>query len=452
MVPEAQRREAGEKLEPAQKGEVVSPFEAVHLTREGKPIDVWVSHAPIYDEHGLLVGCSSIARDITQRKRDELQVRQALHMRDQFMAMLSHELRNPLAALLNAATLLTGQPKGDRAERALSTIGRQCKHMARLLDDLLDVSRMRQDEIELRKQNLDLRTTVEAAVESVRPLADAAGLKLEIDLPAEPITVYGDPTRLQQVEANLLTNSVKYTQAGGHIKVSATVESGQAVLRVKDDGSGIATHMLDRIFEPFVRAVDDDTPVHRKQSSGMGLGLALVRSFVRAHGGDVRAFSDGPGKGAELVVRLPLGEKARPLVVRDGISSRRADESIVLVEDQDDSRMLLSEILQDAGYAVLAAADGQQAIDLIDKHRPSLAVVDIGLPVMSGYDVARSVRQRLGPGDIFLVALTGYGQQQDRESVLRAGFDQHLVKPVESETLLEVLRKRRTLRDGPGPE
>ncbi|HET7784567.1 MAG TPA: PAS domain S-box protein, partial [Myxococcales bacterium] len=447
VVPEGlERMKTLEKLRQAERGEALEPYEAVHLRKDGSTVEVSVSHAPVYDEHDEVVGVSSISRDITQRRRDEAEVRRALLLRDQFMAMLSHELRNPLAALLNACALLEKAGPPERRQSAVQIVGRQCRHMARLLDDLLDVSRMRQDEIELRKANLDFRATVEAAVERVRPSADAKGIKLDVELPPAAVEVYGDADRLQQVEVNLLTNSIKYTADGGSVRLTLGIESGRAVLRVSDTGTGIAPHMLERIFEPFVRAVDEEKLVHGKSPSGMGLGLALVRSFVRAHGGDVRAFSQGPGTGSEFVVRLPLAEDAgrpAPAPRHAGVSD---GESIVLVEDQEDNRMLLSEILSGAGYVVLAASDGKQAIELIEQARPPLAVVDIGLPVLSGYEVARDVRTRLQRTDMFLVALTGYGQQQDREAVLQAGFDQHLVKPVDIGTLLDVLRARRTLR------
>jgi two-component system CheB/CheR fusion protein len=448
MVAPDRKDEAAARLRQAEKGDVLQPYETVHLRKDGTPVDVSISHSPIYDEHNQISGASSIARDITQKKRDELEVQRALRMRDQFMAMLSHELRNPLAALLNATALLeksNGNGDSQRSERALQTIGRQCRHMARLLDDLLDVSRMRQDDIELRRQNLDLRATVEAALERVRPMADKAEVTLSVELPSEPVEVYGDADRLQQIEVNLLTNAIKYTPAGRRVRMSLARERGDAVLRVVDDGSGIPPHMLERIFEPFVRAVDEES-AKGKRSAGMGLGLALVKSFVRAHGGDVRAHSAGLGQGAEFVVRLPLAKATGRPVPLEGAPARGTRESIVLVEDQEDNRMLLSDILADAGYVVLPAADGREAIELIERERPAVAVVDIGLPEISGYDVAREVRVRLQRTDMFLVALTGYGQQQDREAVLEAGFDQHLVKPVDIATLLDVLRARKSLR------
>ena len=444
LLPEARRGEMAEMFIRLRRGESVDPIETVWVRKDGAEIDVSVRVSAVLDEHDTLVGVSTIARDITQKKRDEVEVRRALHMRDQFMAMLSHELRNPLAALLNACAILgKAEVSEERRTRALRAIERQCKHMARLLDDLLDVSRMRQDDIELRKETVDLRSTVDAALERIRPLADAAGLKIEVVLPNEEIPVFGDADRLQQVEVNLLTNAVKYTPPGKIIRLQMAAEEGQAVIRMRDEGMGIPPDMLERIFDPFVRAVDDGA--NGRGQGGMGLGLALVRSIVRAHGGDVRAFSDGPGTGSEFVVRLPLAESLgvpKPAQVASGGTG----ESVVLVEDQEDSRMLLADILSDAGYSVMPAASGKQALELIVQHRPHVALVDIGLPEMNGYDVAREVRKRMARADIFLVALTGYGQQQDRDAVLGAGFDQHLVKPIEVDTLLEVLRHRRKLR------
>jgi len=327
-------------------------------------------------------------------------------------------------------------------------VTRQCKHMARLLDDLLDVSRMRQDGIELRKQRVDLRTTIDAAVERLRPLAESGGVKLELSLPPNEVVVFGDPDRLQQIEVNLLGNAIKYSQSGKKVRLTLAAADGSATLRVTDDGIGIPGEMLDRIFEPFVRAVDEDNQVHAPQMGGMGLGLAVVRSFVRAHGGEVRALSDGPGRGSELIVTLPLAAGADRSEVIDAI--RAGSERLVLVEDQDDSRVLLQAILEGAGYHVLTAGDGQSAVDLIERHRPRIALVDIGLPVLNGYEVARRVRRAFGPHDLFLVALTGYGQQQDRDAVMSAGFDQHLVKPIEADALVEVLRSRRRLHGGDG--
>ncbi len=446
FVPDEHRADDAFTRQRAADGQAGEAYETSRLRKDGSRVDVQLSVSPLYDEHEAFIGVSTIARDITQQKRDQLAVKRALKMRDQFMAMLSHELRNPLAALQHASTVLSGrgQRAGEVNQRAVQVVERQCKHMARLLDDLLDVSRMRQDGVDLRKTRVDLRTTIEAAVERVRPLADAARVKLDVDLPNQELPVFGDPDRLQQLEANLLSNSIKYTPAERRVLLTAGVNGdGCAFVRVEDEGIGIPADMLERIFEPFVRAVDSDMPDHHPQRGGMGLGLALVRSFARAHGGEVRATSPGRGEGSAFTVTIPLAEANDSPALESVVS---AADRLVLVEDQDDSRVLLKAILEDAGYQVLTADDGESAVRLIESARPGIALVDLGLPVMSGYEVARSVRRSFGTADIFLVALTGYGQQQDREKVLEAGFDQHLVKPIDAPSLIKILQSRQRLR------
>ncbi|HEX4460218.1 MAG TPA: CheR family methyltransferase [Polyangia bacterium] len=446
LMPAEQRTEWPEVLRQVQRGESREPWETTRVRKDGSSVDVQVSVSPVFDEHDRVIGVSSIARDISQRRRDEMEIRRSLKMRDQFMAMLSHELRNPLAALLHASAVLKDHySDADRGPQALKIVERQCKHMARLLDDLLDVSRMRQVGVELRRQRVDLHTTIEAAVERVRPLAESRAISIEVCATAGEIAVFGDPDRLQQIEVNLLTNAIKYSPESRRVWLHLEVEGDKAVIKVKDEGNGIQPELLDKIFEPFVRAVEDDSHLHQPQMGGMGLGLAVVRSFVRAHGGDVRAESDGLGKGAMVVVTLPLAASAADGAAA-AVRAMSDPQRLVLVEDQEDSRLLLQTILEDAGYSVAAAADGQAAVDLISRERPAIALVDIGLPIMNGYEVARRIRRLFGPNDIFLVALTGYGQQQDREAVMDAGFDQHIVKPIDASSLIEVLHSRQKLR------
>jgi two-component system CheB/CheR fusion protein len=445
MVPENKLQEEAELLAQLARGQKLEPFETVRLRKDGTPVDVSMTVSPLFDEHNRLVGASTIARDITQRKRDEAEVRRALKQRDQFMALLSHELRNPLAAMLHACTLLRLDEKGD-PRKPLDALERQCRHVARLLDDLLDVSRMRQDGIELRKRRVDLRSTLQLVMEQVRPAADAAGVQIEVELPGEEVGVVADPDRMQQVEVNLLSNAVKYTPRGGKVWLRLAVEEERAVLTVEDDGIGIPREMVERIFEPFVRAIDDDQLVHGRPTQGMGLGLALVRSIVRAHGGEVIAESEGPGCGSRFRVKLPL---AGAVHVEGAVVPEVGPQlRVVLVEDQDDSRELLTEVLQRSGFHVYSTRDGESAVEVIRNVRPSVALVDIGLPGINGNEVARRVRSD-GNDRVFLVALTGYGQQHDREAILQAGFDQHLVKPVDTATLLEVLRSQRGLRARP---
>ena len=444
LIPAEQRGEWATMLRKVQLGDAVAPYEATVLRKDGATVDVQLSLSALRDDQGGFFGTSSIARDMTQRKRDEMAIKRSLKMREQFMAMLSHELRNPLSALLHASTVLRAkQSVGGSEQHALEAIERQCKHMARLLDDLLDVSRMRQDGIELRREVLDLRTTLDAALERLRPLAQRAGVQLEIELPPEPVMVFGDPDRLQQIEANLLGNAIKYTPRGKRARLTLLSEQGRAILRVRDEGIGVPRDMLEKIFEPFVRAVEDDGHDGVLQNGGMGLGLAIVRSFVDAHGGSVVADSEGPGRGSEFVVSLPLTNR-RSQAAEEGAAVTA--QRLVLVEDQDDNRVLLQAILEGAGYDVVTASDGESGVDVIERHRPGIALVDIGLPLLDGYEVARRIRKAFGPHDIFLVALTGYGQQQDREAVIDAGFDQHLVKPIDAKVLVEILRDRRRFR------
>jgi two-component system CheB/CheR fusion protein len=441
LVPADRKQEIEELIARVGRGVPVEPFETTRLCKDGTLVDVWMTVSPLYDEHEHVIGVGSIARDVTQRKRDEAEVRRSLRMRDDFMAMLSHELRNPLAAVTNACSLLRGPDADPRLRNsALGVLDRQVRHMARLLDDLLDVSRMRQDGIELRKRRIDLRATVQAALERVRPLAEAAKAHLHTSLPSTEVPIIGDPDRLEQVEVNLLGNAIKYSSSGD-IHLTIELDGGRVKLSVRDHGMGIPPHMLERIFEPFVRALDEKD-VHGPMASGMGLGLALVRSIVRAHGGDVVASSDGRGKGALFTVTLPLaGPEAGT-----GAAHHDKARTLVLAEDQQDSREMLSALLRHAGYDVHCAADGESAVELIAAVRPQVAVLDIGLPGISGKEVARRVRSQPGHDGLFLVALTGYGQQQDREEILGAGFDQHLVKPVDVETLLGVLRAQKPLR------
>ncbi|HXU69999.1 MAG TPA: chemotaxis protein CheB [Polyangia bacterium] len=441
LIPDEQKTAWAAMIRRVQLGDQVEPFEASIVRKDTSTVDVQLRVTAQHNDRGGFVGTSTIARDMTQRKRDEQDIKRALKMREQFMAMLSHELRNPLSALLHASTLLKSPASAGVEQRALDAIERQCKHMARLLDDLLDVSRMRQDGIELRREVLDLRATLEAAVERTRALAQQAGVELEVEQPDKPVRVFGDPDRLQQIEVNLLANAIKYTPRGKRATVSLSAPDGHAMLRVRDEGIGIPRDMLQKIFDPFVRAVDDDSHDGTLHNGGMGLGLAIVRSFVGAHGGEVKADSAGPGRGSEFVVRLPLTNRTPDL--ERGLDGVTLSERLVLVEDQEDNRVLLQAILEEAGYHVVTASDGQSGVDVIERHRPVVALVDIGLPVLDGYEVARRVRKAFGPNDIFLVALTGYGQQQDREAVMRAGFDQHLVKPVDPKALVEILRGRR---------
>jgi two-component system, chemotaxis family, CheB/CheR fusion protein len=421
-------------------GQPLEYLETARRRKDGSVLHVSMQVSPILGASGEVTGIATIERDITQRKRAEDDVRQAVAQRERFLAILSHELRNPLAAVVSGARLLQ---KDDSTEelrhRALAVLQRQATHMARLLDDLLDISRIRQGKLELRNDALDLRQVVEASLETVGAQIDERGCEVVVAMGDAPIPMIGDPHRLRQLVVNLLTNAVRATQAGRRIEVGLErAGTDRAHLRVRDEGIGIPTEMLSRIFEPFSVA---GTPGRR--SGGLGIGLWLVRSIAEAHGGVVKVTSGGIGHGTEFVVELPISAAAvappRPSTVRQ-VQSR-----VVLVEDQTDLQELLEAILVGAGMKVRTAETAEAALELFEQEVPEVAVVDIGLPGMSGLDFAKALRARLGSDRLRLIALTGFGQQADRQAVYDAGFDQHLVKPVDLDVLIDVIRSE-TLR------
>ncbi|WP_394836159.1 response regulator [Pendulispora rubella] len=395
---------------------------------------------PLRDRQERIVGVIGIFRDVTEQKRAEEKIREAVRRRDQFLAMLSHELRNPLGAIVISTALLKETPAEDEARvRLMQILERQSQQMARLLDDLLEASRVTQNKIELRKQVVDLRASVRDAADAVRSMMDAHELQFDVQIDPQAMGVYGDPTRLQQIQVNLLSNAAKYTPRGGHVVLEAKADTEHAVIRVRDDGVGIAKEVLDTVFELFVqskRTLD-------RSEGGLGLGLTLVRSLVDMHGGTVAAISDGEGKGAEFVVRLPLvrepvdkAQRTRQTAARSPRGSR-----VVVVEDNTDSRDMLCTLLKHAGFECRTAHDGPSGMALIENMKPDVAIIDLGLPGMNGFELARRLRR--AKLSLYLVALTGYGQSADRMAALDAGFDEHVVKPVHADALLALLKGAR---------
>jgi signal transduction histidine kinase len=358
--------------------------------------------------------------------------------KDEFLAMLAHELRNPLAAIMTAIGILDRKPTDDAKEtRMRGIIQRQTHHLARLVDDLLDVSRITRDKVELRPVRLDLLGVLQQVLQVARPIAESRGLGMEVSLPSTPLWVKADATRLEQVFTNLLDNAAKYTDSG-LISLTVTREgvdgSAKAVVRVKDSGIGIPADVLPYIFELFAQA---DTSLERSRG-GLGIGLTLVRKLVRMHGGEVQAFSEGPGRGSEFVVKLPLlAEMAIPADTGRSTDARRG-RRILLVEDNSDARQAMRDLLELWGHQVVVAPDGLQGVALALTQAPELALVDIGLPGMDGYRVAEELRSRVGK-NIRLVAITGYGGPEGHDRALRAGFDLHLVKPVKPDELDKLL-------------
>jgi two-component system CheB/CheR fusion protein len=433
-----------EVMERMRTGEAANfQVERVRRRKDGTAVDVLMSFSPIRDGDGTLVGVSNIARDISERKHAEQarklaeeEAHEAVRRRDQFLAMLSHELRNPLAAVLNAAGLLESKDTDpETVEMARRTVGRQSRHMARLLDDLLDVSRVTRGRIEIRRQIVDLRQAARDALETVKPPLEARRLELEVCLPEEPVCVDGDPARLQQVHANLLSNAIKYTPPGGHVWLTLREENGQAVISVRDTGLGIPAALRDRIFDLFVQLERDPGDA----AGGMGVGLTLVKAIVQLHGGDIAVGGDGPGKGSEFTVRLPATSKDRLPAPAETVQFPLQGLRLVLVEDIADIRRVTQRLLRSMGCVVDAAEDGLAAIDTITRVRPEVALIDIGLPEIDGYEVARRIRSRSELDSVKLVAVTGFGQEEDRRKALEAGFDAHLVKPVDLNELRRIL-------------
>jgi signal transduction histidine kinase len=379
-----------------------------------------------------------VTNDQLEERVAELEAAQvADRHKNEFLAVLAHELRNPLAPIMSAVHVID-RYGGDHPllRRARATIERQVRHQARLLEDLLDISRITRGTIELRKMSVDFAPIVADAVEATRALIDARRHTLSVAIPSEPVRLVGDPTRLTQVVANLLNNAARYTEPGGRISVAVERDVADVVLRVRDTGIGIPPEMLERIFELFAQA---DTPMAR-EAGGLGIGLTLVRQLVELHGGGVTAHSRGRGQGSEFVVRLPVGQPAAPT---DAAESRRATappRRILVIEDDPDVREMFRLSLELEGHRVEVAEDGPRGIELARARRPEVVIVDIGLPGMDGHEVARRLRKELGER-VALIALTGYGQDEDRRRTQEAGFQAHLVKPVMPEALDRALRE-----------
>lgn len=390
------------------------------------------------DSQGVHIGYTKVMRDLTPSKQAEEALKQADRRKDEFLATLAHELRNPLAPLQNSLNILQLTAGEDATARHLcETMERQVTHLVRLVDDLLEVSRITRGKIELRKGMVELASIVRNAVETSQPLIDAAGLQLSVALPEEPLVLHGDPVRLAQILSNLLNNASKYTNPGGKIWLHARREGDQALISVRDTGIGISPEALARIFDMFMQ-VDQGT--HRSQG-GLGIGLTLVRSLVEMHGGAVTAHSEGSGRGSEFIVSLPLaaGEPRSESAPLEGGASLLRSRRILVVDDNIDSANSLGMLLRVLGGDVRVAHDGRTALQTIKDYSPNVVLLDLGMPGMDGLEVARRVRKRPEFQDVTLVALTGWGQEDDRRRSREAGFDHHLVKPADLAALQSLL-------------
>jgi PAS domain S-box-containing protein len=396
-----------------------------------------VSKFPIPAPDGASAWIGGMAIDITDRKRAEESLREADRRKDEFLAILAHELRNPLAPIRTGLELL--RISGDDAalsEEILAMLDRQSLQMVRLIDDLLDVSRITRGALELRTSRVELATVIEQAVEAARPFVEEQGHRLHVEIPPQPITLEADASRLAQVVSNLLNNAAKYMSPGGEVRLTVDTRGDQAVVRVIDRGIGIPVEMLESVFEMFTQV---DRSLERTQG-GLGIGLTLVKRLVEMHGGTVEARSDGRDRGSEFVVTLPRASAVGAVGAREpsnntNIGGRR----ILVVDDNDYAARILSLLLKSFGNEVRTAHDGLAAVEMAAQYLPDVVFMDLGMPKLNGYDAARRIRQQTWGGQMILVALTGWGQDEDRARTRAAGFNEHFVKPIDSDTLRSFL-------------
>ncbi len=401
------------------------------------------------DRDGRVTGFGTVSQDVTKRRQLEQDLRQlaadlseASHRKDEFLATLAHELRNPLAPILNAVQLLAVTDDPARTTRARTMIERQIEQMVRLIDDLLDVSRITRGKLELRTENVPLSEVIDNAVETSQPLIDNLGQRLTVTLPPHDVRIRADAARLAQVYANLLNNSAKYTAREGQIWLTATTEGDELTVSVKDNGIGIAAEHLSRIFELFSQV---DSSLERSRG-GLGIGLTLVKRLVEMHGGTVEARSEGRGAGAEFIVRLPIviaADERDSTVSSQPSPSAAIPRRILIVDDNRDHADSLSMLLQIGGSETRTVYDGQRAVAVLDEFRPDAVLLDIGLPGLNGYETARRMRASPHGKNATLIAVTGWGQEDDRRRSADAGFDYHLTKPIATNELLRLLANAR---------
>jgi nitrogen-specific signal transduction histidine kinase/CheY-like chemotaxis protein len=392
------------------------------------------------DEHEKIIRWMGTVTDIHEQKRAENSLHNSARRKDEYLAMLAHELRNPLAPIRNSTELLRRLDKSSEVIMGIDVIDRQVAHMTRLIDDLLDVARISRGKIELRRETFELGELIQQAVNDFSSSYNNKKIGLRVDLPSNPIWLYADPTRIAQVLGNLLHNALKFTQPNGEVRITLTDEvqneKTYAVLSVRDNGVGIDPNLLEHLFEPFVQG-DQDLA---RTNGGLGLGLALIKGFASLHGGTIHAHSDGLGFGSEFIFRVPLvsgvapGNKV-PLSVPD-----IAPLKIILIDDNRDMVDTLATLLSMDGHQVKCAYDGESGLALIKTARPDLVFCDIGLPGnMDGYAIARCVREDAGTHNIFMVALSGYGQEKDKKMAIECGFDEYMLKPIDFNGLMKMI-------------
>ena len=409
----------------------------------------WVAERAftVRDAHDRIYRLAGIVNDISERKANEMALRNADRRKDEFLAMLAHELRNPLAPIRTAIELLdpSRSPAPQDFETMRAVIGRQVRHLSRLVDDLLDVARITQGKITLRQENVSLASAIEAAIETVAPALNKKAHTLKTQMPDDSLYVIGDGVRIAQVLGNILSNAVKYTPQGGEILIDVRKSDEVVQIAVRDNGVGMSAETIPVIFDLFAQS---QISLERSEG-GLGIGLPLARTLVELHGGHLQAFSGGPGHGSEFIVSLPLsrsGQVAGPAPAAPAavvsVRSTAAALRLLLVDDSVDAATLLSMVLEADGYDVRVAHEAKKALEVAAQFKPEIVLLDLGLPGMDGFQLAREMRKLPDTANALLIAVTGYGQAADRLRSQEAGFDHHLVKPVSAEEIQRVIVSR----------
>jgi PAS domain S-box-containing protein len=438
IIPDDRANEETAILERVRRGDHIDPYETVRRRKDGSLVDLSLTVSPIIDEHGTIIGASKIARDITQRKRAEEALRAADRAKDEFLAMLGHELRNPIGALASAVRILDLQePSGNLVARARAVIGRQLDQLSHLVDDLLDASRVTSAKMRLSRRSLDLSHVVNETIEVLRTRGIVD--RHQLTFSGSQVWIDADETRIEQIVTNLVGNALKFTPTGGTVAVNVRSEGQYASLAVKDTGVGISAEILPTIFDLFVQS---ERSLDRSQG-GLGIGLTLVRRLVELHGGTVQAASDGPGMGSTFTVRFPAMTVPHPGSDEElsGIAAADKPRRVLIVEDNDDAREMLSILLRADGHEVEVAHDGPSGLHAALNFRPDVGLLDLGLPGFDGYTLARNIRAHAEGKQIYLVALTGYGQSEDRLRSEQAGFDELVVKPLDVNQLALLIQR-----------
>jgi PAS domain S-box-containing protein len=438
IIPPERHDEEREILARIAGGERVDHFETVRVTKTGSPVEIALTVSPVRDPSGRIIGASKVARDISSQKRVEGALREADLRKDRFIALLAHELRNPLAPLRNGLQVMRLAADDDRAvAEARAMMERQLAHMVRLIDDLLDVARINQSKMELRRSRILLADVVSLAVETARPAIDEAGHGFTVSLPTEPVYLDADLTRLGQVFSNLLMNSAKYTPRGGRLRLTAERDADSVRVSVHDTGIGIPGDAMPRIFDMYSQV---DRTIERS-SGGLGIGLALVKGLVEMHGGTVQVSSDGPGRGSHFAVTLPVRGAHVAAAPSEPVEEilTTAPWRILVADDNRDSANSMAMLLRIMGHQVDTANDGEEAVQQAEALRPEVILMDLGMPRLSGYDATQRIREQSWGRKMIIIALTGWGHDSDRVNSRDAGCDGHLVKPVNVRELQKIL-------------